>query len=56
MGFVDTFEPREEIIPGSVCNDMGHLISKLQACQKCEVAGWGARNQDLRNPGYPGRE
>ena len=32
---------------------MGHLTSKLQACQKCEVAGWGAVNQDPKDPIYP---
>ena len=35
---------------------MGHLTSKLQACQKCEVAGWGAVNQDPKDPIYPRRE
>ena len=35
---------------------MGHLNSKLQACQKCEMAGWGAISQDPKDPMYPGGE
>ena len=51
-----TIQGRKMFLEVNMYNDMGHLTSKLQACQKCEVAGWGAVNQDPKDPIYPRRE